>query len=121
MLITIPTKALPSQSTSTIIANQSITVKLYISRSGKLYADSYLASIPLFKGIRVVQNQYINPYTSMFNGYLFVYNFDSTAEPSWENLGTTCQLMYSDVDVLQFIYDVWELENLTNLQKQYGV
>jgi hypothetical protein len=119
MLVTIPIKTLPNQTTSVTIGDQNITVDLY-TEDVYLYANCYLGSTNLFRNVRVVQGQYINPYTSPLKGYLFVYDLNGLSYPTWETLGVSSFLYYSDTDILALNYEAWVQQNLAELVQEYG-
>lgn len=119
-LLKIPVQTLPNQTVSTIIGSQTMTIELFTGRSGKLYSNAYLGSVPIFSGVPVIQAQYLIPYTANFTGNLFVYNFASSEDPVYSNLGTSAFLFYADYDILALNYESWVQRNLAALVAEFG-
>jgi len=112
MIYIIPLQANPNQRTTVTINNQNLTVDVYIVEDGGMYADVYLNADLVIAGARCNAGIAINQYNTPIRGYLTWYT-TSGYNPTWQQLGTSAFLMYSDYSIENTLFSKF-VAGLTN-------
>lgn len=108
MIEIIPLQAYPNQRTTVTVNNQNLTVSIYIIEDGTMYADVYLNADLVVAGAKCNAGVAINQYITPINGYLTWLTTDGY-DPTWEQLGTTDFLLYSDYSIEDTLFKKYVL------------
>lgn len=95
-------------STETLPINQQIIAGN--RQDNLMFCNVYLNENIIIAGMRCVHAAYINQYLTPFVGYIFFYD-DTGIDPTYQTLGTTSHLYFSDYDALAIDYADWLIAN----------
>lgn len=104
MIYTIPLQAYPNQRVSITVNQQNLTVEVYIIEDGGMYANVYVGADLVVAGARCNAGIAINQYPTKIKGYLTWWTEDGY-NPTWEQLGTTAFLLYSDYSIENTLFN----------------
>jgi len=100
MTAIVPLDAVPSQTLTAVMSNQSTRLNLY-QKLGVLYMDVYVNDAPIILGVqcenanRIVRSAYLG-----FVGDLAFIDTQGSSDPTFDGLGSRFQLVYlSQVDL----------------------
>lgn len=117
MIVEIPLKQYPSQSLSSNVNGDNLSIAIYLALDN-LYMDIYNKAVPVILGARCVTGVSQNQYNGL-NGYLTWVTQDNT-NPTWQQLGLTAHLLYSDVPLTDSMYAKYVKANLSALENEFS-
>lgn len=140
MILEIPLQTIPNQQVTfgangqtfnMTITSNTVNNKTLLAQNADIDANTKIYTFAtIFLGIdSIIQNticnhaQYLMPYPSLINGYLFFYvdgaDSGSNDQILYTNFGTTTHLYYTDYDALTLNYNAWVTANNNHLSLKY--
>lgn len=110
ILLEIPLQPIPNQQVGCTLNGQQTTFDIYIAGT-TVYVNVYLNSAMIIAGMPAVNAAYLTQYPTAFSGYLFFYD-DTGVDPTYQSLGITSHLLFSDYDALALDYAAWIIANI---------